>query len=44
MSLKAGMKAGSARIDELSFQYRLADLVEAREGKTARPAVSRRSR
>jgi hypothetical protein len=37
-----GRKVGSFRIEELSFQQRLADLLEASEGRTARPAVSRR--
>ncbi len=41
---KAGRIVGSDRREELNFQYRLAVLLEAREGRTARPAVSSRSR
>jgi hypothetical protein len=44
MALKEGRKEDSRRSDELNFQYRDWEGEEAREGRTAKPAVSRRRR
>ena len=44
IAVKEGRNDGSRNNEELNFQYRDWEGVEAREGRTARPAVSRRRR